>query len=73
MPNAFGEWRPAWALLPDLATLKRLSQPDGGMGTRRQRLFDVTPDDSRAGRLTRLAPRGRGGKTVEATPRETIA
>jgi hypothetical protein len=61
MPNALGEWRPTWALLPDLATLNRLSQPDGGMGAWQQRLFDVTPDDSRAARLARLT-QGKGGQ-----------
>jgi hypothetical protein len=46
------EWRPAWAMLPDLDTLERLSRPGGGQ--RQRELFPQQRDETREGRIARL-------------------
>lgn len=66
-PKTPGDWRPAWAMLPALATLERLSQP-GGVPVQ-QRLFDdALPDDTRQGRLVRLLAGVPGVVTADRLP-----
>jgi len=82
--KATGEWRPAWAMLPDVATLERLSLP-GGVPVQQRLWADAQADDTRQGRLARvlalpvvttadrLPPPDRGGRISGGNGAKTVA